>query len=290
MPLRSLTLGPIVAAVLLAPLSVARAADLDENYGYADAPQEVPVAQSKVEFGTGWYVRGDLGVTRLPRLSETTGTYVPALQVSTGADVGYSASLGAGYSFTKYFRSDIIADFNKPVKSSSYIDSTCAAGFAPKVTGVDPITGAFIYQSPSPTFSEACSDRQGGSLRSYDVLVNGYVDIGTWYHVTPYIGVGVGLSFGYISASSNFTQTDGTSYNFYATDPSNGSSYHFYKDGATNQNYYNFAFALMAGFSVDVYDHTKLDIGYRYRNLGRVLGAQIDSQEVRAGLRYMIDN
>jgi opacity protein-like surface antigen len=48
----------------------------------------------------------------------------------------------------------------------------------------------------------------------------------------------------------------------------------------------------MAGFSVDVFDHTKLDIGYRYLNQGSVPGGTgvLSSQEVRAGLRYMVDN
>ena len=46
----------------------------------------------------------------------------------------------------------------------------------------------------------------------------------------------------------------------------------------------------MGGIAIDVYDHTKLDIGYRYLHLGDVLGANLSTQEVRAGLRYMIDN
>ncbi len=46
----------------------------------------------------------------------------------------------------------------------------------------------------------------------------------------------------------------------------------------------------MAGLSFDVFPHTKLDIGYRYLNLGTVQNVRLDAHEARAGLRYMIDN
>ena len=57
-----------------------------------------------------------------------------------------------------------------------------------------------------------------------------------------------------------------------------------------NVGYHTFAFALMAGVAIDVFDHTKLDIGYRYLNDGRFQGATMYYHQVRAGLRYMIDN
>ena len=46
----------------------------------------------------------------------------------------------------------------------------------------------------------------------------------------------------------------------------------------------------MAGFAVQVFDHTKVDIGYRYLSQGRVLGTNLTTNEVRAGIRYSIDN
>ena len=63
-------------------------------------------------------------------------------------------------------------------------------------------------------------------------------------------------------------------------------------DRRASGTYYNFAWALMAGAAYDIYDHTKLEIGYRYLNLGRISGVSttLNSQEVRAGIRYMIDN
>jgi opacity protein-like surface antigen len=46
----------------------------------------------------------------------------------------------------------------------------------------------------------------------------------------------------------------------------------------------------MAGVGIDVYAHTKLDIGYRYIDNGTVIGSHVRYNEIRAGLRYMIDN
>jgi opacity protein-like surface antigen len=79
-----------------------------------------------------------------------------------------------------------------------------------------------------------------------------------------------------------------------------GPSYTDQSGGTTTPNfnrtisgtYYNFAYAAMAGAAIDVFSHTKLDIGYRYLNLGSISGISgtLYSHEVRAGVRYMIDN
>ena len=54
----------------------------------------------------------------------------------------------------------------------------------------------------------------------------------------------------------------------------------------------------MAGFSYDISQNLKLDLGYRYVNFGSMtfkslLGSAFDkdltSQEVRLGLRYIVD-
>ena len=294
MPPRSLTLGLLAAAALLAPLAPARAADLDENYGYAEAPQEVPVVQSKVEFGTGWYVRGDLAATAIPKIGASTPTNefvngifyddAPALLFSNGNKVGYTASLGAGYSFLNGLRGDIVADFHQPISSSfSGVPYKCQNGY-----GLNAATTSTL-QTSYPTYS-TCTGNFKASLKSYDVLINGYYDIGHWYGITPYVGAGVGLAFGHYSTGSTYTQADGTSYNINITDPASGSTYHIYQDRFASGNYYNFAFALMAGFSYDIFPHTKLDIQYRYLHEGRVYGVDLYEHEARAGLRYMIDN
>ena len=218
MPQRALSIGLLVAATLAGawlPLRSAHAADLD--YSFGDAPPPIP--QTKVEFGTGWYVRGDIAATRSEQAMpsavsfNTTNPAVipvsPGLGFSTSNDVGYTASIGGGYQFNRWFRTDLLFDFHEPIRST-YTGGglTCPGGFT--------AAGALMQ--------EGCSPHYSGALKSYDVLFNGYLDLGTWYSVTPYVGAGVGMAFGHYTSSVQFTQSDGTPYNVYPTDPTTGAT------------------------------------------------------------------
>jgi opacity protein-like surface antigen len=291
MPQRITFSGLIVAvaaatAATASATASAQAADLDYTFG--DAPP--PVAETKVEFGSGWYVRGDIGAVRLPSMQVSSPSNLPTAtnfvspsapptHLGGGSDVGYDASLAGGYAFNKWFRTELMADFHQPMSATG--NSGNGNVFCP--TGVD-LAGDYA--------NGGCTGNYRASIRSYDVLVNGYVDLGTWYHVTPYVGAGVGMSFGHYQTSATYVQANGIPYQVTFTDPRFNASYYFDYDKQASGTYYNFAWALMAGFAIDVYDHTKLDIGYRYLNLGSIPGVSgtLSYNEVRAGLRYMIDN
>ena len=329
----------LLAAALVGTLPTARAAAADLDYGYGSAPP--PIAESKVEFGSGWYVRGDIGVTTgtgvgagdepydssqfsvtapptvtpgqpatsttvknsdgtttttttpatpaivtpspLPTryfpngISSGPGQTPPSLNSASGV-LNYTASLGAGYQFNRWIRSDLMFDFHQPIQNSR------------QGAGVPCITGTAIYgASPAEIpLSTTCTPTLKATLKSYDVLINGYLDLGTWYRFTPYVGAGVGLSFGYASASSHYVQNNGVAYNVSYTDALNGAVYNQYWDRSQGKQYYNFAFAAMAGVAYDIYPHTKLDVGYRYLHLGQIIGTNVATQEARVGLRYML--
>ncbi|WP_158811474.1 outer membrane protein [Beijerinckia sp. L45] len=286
-----LTLGLLSPA--LAP-SLARAADLDAPY---IGSQQFP--EDKVEFGSGWYIRGDLGATRLPSMQISAPNLptniasplpnAPTALFGNGSALGYDASLGGGYQLNKWFRTDLIADFHKPISTSA----TAGGGkiFCPTAVSypTDPATGLLVN---NPTYaSGGCTANETGKLSSYDVLLNAYIDLGTWYGVTPYVGAGAGLAFGHYSTSATYTQANNAAYHITYTDAFFGTTFAPNYDRAASGTYYSFAYALMAGFAVDIYDHTKLDIGYRYLNLGKIPGVSgtLSSNEIRAGVRYMID-
>jgi opacity protein-like surface antigen len=228
--------------------SIAAAADLG-----LPIPTEAPSLEQNVEFGTGWYIRGDVAYARdsLPAVGEL-GTFPTSTPQNT-----FSAGLGGGYKFTNWFRTDLNFDFRDPLRGGDFATATNISG------------------------------------GRWDALANGYVDLGTWYGFTPYVGVGVGAAWGF----SKITTQDPI---FSCTQ--NGTVTCF-----TQRTPVSFAWALMAGFSYEFAPHLSIDVGYRYLNLGTysfwdpsvaplisaVTGAPASARsqvnEFRVGLRYMID-
>jgi opacity protein-like surface antigen len=277
----SLVVG--LAGLVSMALPVA-AADLDQLYG--------TMPQQMVTFGSGWYIRGDIGGTRgdsitaadMPYLDRFLGPgqQTPGFAIANTNNITYDASIGGGYQFNNYFRADVTGDYIEPIKSANFGTGRAC------VTGTQG-TGPTPYQTEVYT-QTTCTPQLSSSLESYAAFVNGYLDLGTYWIVTPYVGAGAGLSFGHASAAANYIQSNGKPYKIKYVDAINNQTYSQDWDRSVTTNYYEFAWALMAGLSFDVYQHTKLDIGYRYMDLGSVFGTPIKMQEVRAGLRYMIDN
>ena len=205
-----LTLALLIATVSTTASTV-RAADLDPGYAEIPALQE-----TKVEFGSGWYIRGDLGATRLPAatlLDSQSERTAPVLSLKNGSQLGYTASLGAGYAFNNWFRTDAVFDFHKPIHVTSsggfYPGSTqtCQTGYVSVVQDIfNTLDTTSIVE---PYYSDCYSENQA-NIQSYDVLVNGYFDLGHWSRFTPYVGAGAGLSFGHYSSSLSFYQSDNT--------------------------------------------------------------------------------
>ncbi len=163
------------AASLLS--SVAFAADMAIMPPPAYAPP--PVVE---DFG-GWYLRGDIGfsnqrVDRLNNVLDTVGspTSVQHNSFNTAGIFG----LGAGYKFNNWFRADITGEYRG---NSQFF-------------GTDHLTYA------GPSFG---TDTYNATKSEWVVLGNAYVDLGTWWCITPFIGAGVG---GARVAINNFTDTN----------------------------------------------------------------------------------
>ena len=84
-------------------------------------------------------------------------------------------------------------------------------------------------------------------------MANGYVDVGTWHGITPFVGAGVGLANIEISGFSDTGIGVGG-------DPS--SAY------AEDHDEWNFAWALHAGVGFEITDALTLELAYRYLDLG----------------------
>ena len=197
------------------------------------------------EFSSGWYLRGDIGY-RFNNSAEDI-TNAGALSVG-GDDFDKSWVLGAGVGYKlDWFRSDFTVDYG--TRSTFTADS--AVRSQDFTARIDSVTG----------------------------LINIYGDLGTWFGLTPYVGVGAG--FAHLRAAD-----------FNVVSAPGGAS-----DAGDS---WNFAWAYMAGVSYRVMGNYHLDLGYRHVNMGdvqtgndrfgnRLSFQKVSSDEVRLGFRYTLD-
>ncbi|MBX9741490.1 MAG: outer membrane beta-barrel protein, partial [Beijerinckiaceae bacterium] len=287
-------------------LASAQAADLDGFF--SDEP--VRMREAMVELGTGWYLRGDIAAT-----SEKTPKLDPALAFPSldSSQKSWATTLGFGYKYNNWIRTDLSWEYRNVRKASG--DGASVVCPYQALTLSDPVTN-----TPQGIFynvNETCTPKQDASMSTNALMLGGYIDLGTFSRITPYVGAGVGVSSILTRGSVNYVKTsDGTPYaadltvttaapqlwidafgNLIAPQPNIAFAKQNW-DRAVRSRNYNFAWSLMAGVAVDISQHAKLDIGYRYMDLGKystvsVNGSpkegSITAHEVRAGIRYMID-
>jgi opacity protein-like surface antigen len=236
-------LGPLALAGIAAAFSgSARAADLPP------APSLPPPAPAESQFG-GWYLRGDAGVgvnSTAPELrtapdpiaTGVAGGLIsgPAIQPSSDATLSPFGmiDLGAGYQFNSWFRADATVEYRAGARLKSQYAATDRA--SPYFGG--PAQYADFYRA---------------DVSSIVGLVNGYVNLGTWYGLSPFLGAGVGFADNRVSGFAD-----------------QGPGYADYKLTGPNGARTRFAWALMAGIDFDISPNLKLELGYRYLNYGSI--------------------
>ena len=200
----------------------------------ADMP--APVLAPAVDY-SGWYLRGDIGFSNQNVGSLFNVNYANFDSVSN-IDKGFDAAplfgLGVGYAVNNWLRFDVTGEYRG------------AANFH----GLD--VGAI----PGGGFAD---DRYTGSKSEWTFLFNGYVDLGTWWSITPFVGAGVGFSRNTISNFGDFSVCVNS-----LSCAGNGGSDAF---GGTYSKW-NFAWALHAGLAYQLYRNVTLELAYRYIDLG----------------------
>ena len=247
----SLRTSALVGAfILLMPSAGAFAADM------LGPPPSIP---PPVEFGSGWYLRGDLGYKHYttPDAHFDLAGYGDMINESI-SDTGL-AGVGFGYKWNQNFRTDLTFDYEWP--GHFHGNLPCPGPCTP---GVD--------------FSD-----EYANVSAWTGLLNGYVDLGTFSGITPYVGGGVGVS--YLTT---------TNVHYLNPDASTGTW--------GGDSTLNFAWAVTAGASYDFGNNWALDVNYRYAHLGSAISAptapifgneaihydNINAHELRVGLRYAI--
>jgi opacity protein-like surface antigen len=268
----------LAAAAVLTSGSAALAADYDPPI-YVEQPDEyVPV-----EVGNGWYLRGDVGYAFKTDVDAATyrifdaptGTYFDSRFDTSSMDENFTLGLGAGYRFTDWLRADATVD-----------------GFRSDFSGTT--SSAFPCNGTAGT---TCASQDSATMSAISLMGNGYIDLGTYVGITPYVGAGAGMT--YVSWSDLQNQNSCVA----GTGVCNtvGLPVVSHEGGKD----WRFTYAFMAGAAYDLSKSLKLDVGYKYRHIdgGDMFGFDAGSQaagatgtqgkdgdltqhEVRVGLRY----
>jgi opacity protein-like surface antigen len=195
------------------------------------APPPLPVKES---FG-GWYLRGDIGMTNqtVDRLNNVLFPGTPNLVFhDLNFESGMLFGVGVGYQFNGWLRADITGEYRGETGFHGFDTWTDGGGF--------------------PRFNNYTAKKS-----EWLVLANAYVDLGTWWCITPYVGAGVGFAdisiLGYKDVNV----------------PVQSVAY-----GQDNSQT-NFAWALYAGFSYKVNPSLTLDLAYRYTDIGDIRTGRI---------------
>ena len=194
---------------------------------------------------SGWYLRGDLGFAWGGIAdAESAPTYANPSDNALGT--GFVGGVGAGYK-GQWLRTDLTLDYTSPLK----------------------YTGTIV--SPGDTSAK---------IEAVTALINGYIDLGTWYGFTPYIGAGIGAS-----------QLNVYDFTSSAAPPFTG---------GLSRSQWNFSWALTGGVGYVIAPNLTLDVNYRYVNFGDVTTASdafgamslknLSANEIRVGIRWSFDD
>ncbi len=262
-------------------ISAAAAAAVIGTSAYAaDLPlPQPPMAYqppAAVETG-GWYLRGDVGVGvqnfsqfQLEPISTLpTSWTINQQNIEDTTILGF----GAGYELNNWFRFDVTGEYRTQAAfkaTGSYDQGTCA---------VDGLTGT-------------CFDTYNGDFSAAVFLVNAYVDLGTWWCITPYVGAGIGTAYDRVSGVEDIGPLPPGTIGF-------GYTYN-------NASSWNLAWNVQAGLTYNVSNNFKVDFNWRYLNMGSPQSADVycqnttsctpnylvlkdmSSQDFRIGFRWLL--
>jgi opacity protein-like surface antigen len=224
----------LVSGAVIGMTTLARAADL--------LPPPPPMEPAPLEY-SGWYLRGDVGVGVQTgninlNLSPNPLIGLPADAFNSFYNPSISAAalfdVGVGYQINNWLRFDVTAEY----RGGSHFQA--------------------LEQVGIPSQSTQFADFYRADVSSFIGLFNGYVDIGTWYGVTPFVGAGVGFANNHLSGLTD------TGFAYVGPAATGSPTGGYSSDGSKT----SFAWALMTGVDFNVTQNLKLELGYRFLDYG----------------------
>ncbi len=226
----------------------------------------------------GWYLRGDVGVgiQSFSQFDLQPASSLPASWAINQQDIQDATILGfgIGYAVNNWLRFDVTGEYRTKAGFDvlgSYLPGTCFSG---------------------GSGTNTCFDRYSGNFSAAVFMANAYIDLGTWWCLTPYIGGGVGAAYDRITDVDDIGPLPPGTIGFGYT----------YADSAS----WNLAWNLQAGLTYNVSNNFKVDFNWRYLNMGSPQSASIycqntssctpntfmlkdmTSQDFRIGVRWML--
>lgn len=199
------------------------------------------------DFG-GWYLRGDVGFSNQQIKKRDYYSYpsLVSLDQTTSFDAAGIYGVGVGYQFNNWFRADVTGQYRgraglRGLDRTSYYDTGTLQN------------GSNLY---------------GGNVSSWVVMANAYVDLGTWWCVTPFIGAGVGMARNTVA---NFTDSGVNGTYLYGATPGFAS--------ANDASKWNMAWALHTGLAYKVSPNMTVELGYSYMNLGSATTGELVTKD-----------
>lgn len=125
----------------------------------------------------------------------------------------------------------------------------------------------YVWRDYTKEESEAFGAIDTVKFKSYSFMLNAYYDLLPYNWWTPYVNAGIGLTQ---LKYSNYDKNSG-----------------MVNTSAGNYKPLNFTWSLGAGLSLKITNRLNADLGYRYYDMGRIRHADVDAQEVYAGVRYV---
>jgi opacity protein-like surface antigen len=201
----------------------------------ADLPPPPPLYPAPVE--GGWYLRGYVGMSNQFVNDISHPGFATAPEFVFLDKGGFTSAPffggGIGYAWNEWLRFDVTVEYRGKADFHA-LDRFFNTG-----------TALFNTNQYSASKSE------------WVALVNGYLDLGTWWCITPFIGAGAGVAYNKIEhfRDVNVIAAGGG-----------------WADAGTKAN---FAWALHAGAAYKVTPGFVVELSYRYLNLGKAETANL---------------
>lgn len=303
-----------LAIVLTATASPVIAADMQPII----APPIIELETTPVEFGSGWYLRGDVGLSinnamKDGALSEGSSTVV------TNYDDVVDFGVGFGQRFNDYFRLE--GNFERVLSGSVDTKTNIDPGNCHTLRSVDGVAVINNNWADTPGLTgndqwaaAGCLDLNSASYDASVLSVDALIDlpsikIGKTARLTPFVGAGVGIArvnWSEITGArkctpllpeSGISETCNPGMGDQQVVPGEQLTY----GGSVRRGIdYRLAYSLSAGVGVELSDKLTLDLSYRLLNVG---GEDVDytqygsghlgddgfgTHQIKTGLRYEI--